>query len=205
MMSLTRMTTLGIDRRRLLLGAAALAFAPAAAQAMTQAQARELIGRVMAEVQGIIGGGASEAAVIRDFERLFERHGDVPVIARSVLGPAARSASAAQLSAFTGAFRGYMARKYGRQFRRFAGARADVTGARQVQSYWEVVSTMTMRGEAPFEVRWHVSDRSGQHKFFNLIIEGVNLLSAERQEIGAMLERRRGSIDQLVQDLGRAG
>ena len=64
---------------------------------------------------------------------------------------------------------------------------------------------MTMRGEAPFEVRWHVSDRSGQHKFFNLIIEGVNLLSAERQEIGAMLERRRGSIDQLVQDLGRAG
>lgn len=199
------MTTLAIDRRRLLLGAAALALAPAAAGAMTQAQARDLIGQVMGEVQGIIGSGASEGAVIRDFERLFARHADVPVIARSVLGPAARSASGAQLTAFTESFRGYMARKYGRQFRRFAGARADVTGARQVQSYWEVVSTMTMRGEAPFEVRWHVSDRSGQQKFFNLIIEGVNLLSAERQEIGAMLERRRGNIDQLVQDLRSAG
>lgn len=199
------MTSLPIDRRRLLLGAAALALAPAAARAMTQAEARELIGRVMGEVQGIIGAGAGEAAVIRDFERLFVRHGDVAVIARSVLGPAARSASAAQLAGFTRAFQGYMARKYGRQFRRFAGAQAEVTGARQVQSYWEVVSTMTLRGQAPFEVRWHVSDRSGQQKFFNLIIEGVNLLSAERQEIGAMLERRRGNIDQVAQDLGSAG
>jgi phospholipid transport system substrate-binding protein len=74
-----------------------------------------------------------------------------------------------------------------------------------VQRYWEVVSTMTLRGESPFEVRWQVSDRSGQQKFFNLIIEGVNLLSAERQEIGTMLERRGGNIDRLIEDLRQAG
>jgi len=194
-----------IDRRSVLLGLGALILMPGTARAMTQAQARDLIGRVMTEVQSIVSSGRNEAAVVREFDALFGRYGDVPVIARSVLGPAARSASAAQLTAFTAAFQTYMARKYGRQFRRFAGARADVTGARQVQSYWEVVSTMTLRSEAPFEVRWQVSDRSGQHKFFNLIIEGVNLLSAERQEIGTMLERRGGNIDRLVEDLRRAG
>lgn len=209
-MSLTH-TTFWIDRRTVILGlgAALLApsamFAPSAAEAMTQAQARDLITRVMGEVQSIVSSGRDLNGVIREFEGLFARYGDVPVIARSVLGPAARSATPAQLSAFTEVFRSYMARKYGRQFRRFAGARADVTGARQVQSYWEVVSTMTMRGEAPFEVRWQVSDRSGQHKFFNLIIEGVNLLSAERQEIGTMLERRGGNIDRMTEDLRRAG
>lgn len=206
MTRLIRMTNSMIDRRSLLAAAGALvAMAPFGAAAMTQAQARELIGRVMGEVQSIVRSGQSEAAVIRDFEQLFIRYGDVPVIARSVLGPASRSASPAQLGAFTQAFQGYMARKYGRQFRRFSGASADVQGARQVQSYWEVISTMTMRGEAPFEVRWHVSDRSGQHKFFNIIIEGVNVLSAERQEIGTMLDRRRGNIDQLTQDLRSAG
>lgn len=206
MTRLIRMTNSMIDRRSLLAAAGALvALAPFGAAAMTQAQARELIGRVMGEVQSIVRSGQSEAAVIRDFEQLFIRYGDVPVIARSVLGPASRSASPAQLNAFTQAFQGYMARKYGRQFRRFSGASADVQGARQVQSYWEVISTMTMRGEAPFEVRWHVSDRSGQHKFFNIIIEGVNVLSAERQEIGTMLDRRRGNIDQLTQDLRSAG
>lgn len=190
--------------RRLVLAGLALTLA-LPAQALTQAQARELIDRVMAEVQGIINSGASESRMIARFEDLFARLADVPAIARSVLGPPARSASPAQLSAFATAFRGYMARKYGRQFRRFAGASAEVTGAREVQSFWEVISTMTLRGEAPFEVRWHVSDRSGQILFFNLIIEGVNLLAAERQEIGTLLERRGGNIDRMIADLQQAG
>lgn len=201
-------TTSSIDRRALLTGLAA-AMAGAAfgspAAAMTQDQARELVVRVMADLSRIIDTGRSEASLFAEFEALFERYGDVPVIARSVLGPAARSASNAQLAAFTDAFRGYMARKYGRQFRRMRGARAEVTGAREVQRYWEVISTMNLRGEPPFEVRWHVSDRSGARKFFNMIIEGVNLLAAERQEIGTMLERRRGNVDQLTADLRSAG
>lgn len=205
---MTPMPISWIDRRTFLTGlaaAGALAWAGLPVQAMSQTEARALIGSVMGDVHGIINSDRAEAQMLRDFEALFNRYGDIPVIARSVLGPPARSASAAQLSAFTEAFRGYMARKYGRQFRRFIGARADVTGAHQVQSHWEVISTMTMRGEAPFEVRWHVSDRSGRHLFFNLIIEGVNLLAAERQEIGAMLERRGGNIDRMIQDLRSAG
>jgi len=208
MSSLTPMQISSIDRRTFVTGLAALtllATAGVPAQAMTQAEARTLIGSVMNDVHGIINSGRAEAQMLRDFEALFSRYGDIPVIAQSALGPPARNASAAQMSGFTEAFRGYLARKYGRQFRRFVGARADVTGARQLQNHWEVVSSMTMRGEAPFEVRWHVSDRSGQHRFFNLIIEGVNLLAAERQEIGAMLERRGGNIDRLIQDLQSAG
>lgn len=190
--------------RRIFLTGLALTLA-LPAQALTQSDARALIDRVMGEVQGIINSGASESRMIRQFEDLFARLADVTAISRSVLGPPARSASAGQLSAFATAFRGYMARKYGRQFRRFAGAQAEVTGAREVQSFWEVISTMTLRGEAPFEVRWHVSDRSGQTLFFNLIIEGVNLLAAERQEIGTMLERRGGNIDRMIADLQQAG
>lgn len=199
------MTRFSIDRRALLMGLAAAAALPQGARAMTQAEARALIDQVMADVARIIASGAGERALFSEFEALFARYGDVPVIAQSVLGPAARSASRAQLAAFTDAFRGYMARKYGRQFRRFSGAQAQVTGAREVQRYWEVVSTMTLRGESPFEVRWHVSDRSGSNRFFNMIIEGVNVLAAERQEIGTLLEQRRGNIDELTAHLRSAG
>ncbi len=203
------MPTSPIDRRRFLTGLGALAGTallwPVPARAMTQAEARALIDTVMQDVRGIINSGRSAAQMFGDFEQLFQRHGDIPVIARSVLGPPARSASPAQMNAFTEAFRGYMARKYGRQFRRFIGATVQVTGARQIQRHWEVISTINMRGEAPFEVRWHVSDRSGRHLFFNLIIEGVNLLAAERQEIGTMLERRGGNLDRMIADLRQAG
>lgn len=185
--------------------ATTLPLLPRTAAAMTQGQASELITSVMRDVHGIINSGASEARMIGQFADLFDRYGDVPVIARSVLGPPARSASAAQMAAFTTAFRDYLSRKYGRQFRRFVGASVEVTGARAVQSFYEVITTMTMRGDAPFEVRWQVSDRSGRDLFFNLIIEGVNLLAAERQEIGTMLERRGGNIDQMIADLRQAG
>ncbi|MBL4767352.1 MAG: ABC transporter substrate-binding protein, partial [Rhodobacteraceae bacterium] len=46
-----------------------------------------------------------------------------------------------------------------------------------------------------------VSDKSGKEKFFNMFIEGVNLLLTERTEIGAMLDRRKGNIDQMTADL----
>ena len=70
--------------------------------------------------------------MIRDFERMLARYADMPVIAQSVLGPPARSASRSELRAFTEAFQGYIARKYGRRFREFIGGTITVTGSRQI-------------------------------------------------------------------------
>ena len=184
---------------------AVVAALPGQALALTLAEARTLIDEAVAEVTAVINSGRNEAQMIADFERIFRQYGDVPTIARSALGPPARTATPAQMAAFTDAFAGYMARKWGRQFRSFIGGRVRVTGGRPVQSFFEVISISELRGHAPFEVRWHVSDRSGRHLFFNMIIEGVNLLATERVEMGAMLERRRGNLDQMIADLRRAG
>ncbi|PJF09569.1 phospholipid-binding protein MlaC [Pseudorhodobacter sp. MZDSW-24AT] len=184
-------------------GAAALAL-PLSAAALTADQAGALVSRAVADVNSTINSGKSASAMYGDFERIFARYADVPAIARSALGPAARGASPAQLSAFTAAYQGYMARKYGARFREFIGGQIEVTGARALKSYYEVISVARLRGQAPFDVRWHVSDRSGKDLFFNIIIEGVNMLASERTEIGAMLDRRRGDINGLIEDLKRA-
>jgi phospholipid transport system substrate-binding protein len=194
---------LPIGRRAVLLGAAAafVLLRPAPAAAFTIEDARRLIDTVVADVNRIIASGAPEAALLREFEALFARYADVPTIARSALGPAARTASAAELRDFTEAFRGYIARKYGRRFREFIGGAIEVTDARPVRSFFEVVSVARLRGREPFDLRWHVSDRGGRPMFFNIIIEGVNMLAAERTEIQAMLDRRRGNIPALAADL----
>lgn len=181
-------------------GAAALALPPPAA-ALTVDQAKSLVGKAVAEVNSTINSGKSETAMFSDFERIFARYADVPVIARSALGPAARTASAAQMTAFTKAYQSYIARKYGRRFREFIGGQIEVTDARAIKSYYEVISVARLRGESPFDLRWHVSDKSGKNLFFNLIIEGVNMLASERTEIGAMLDKRRGDVDALIADL----
>ena len=178
---------------------AALAALPAAA--LTVAQARTLIDNAVGDINRIINSGKSEAQMFPDFERLFVRYADVPTIARSALGVVARSASKAQMTAFTKAFQVYISRKYGRRFREFIGGKIEVKDARPLKSYFEVISTAYLKGEAPFEVRWHVSDKAGKSLFFNIIIEGVNMLASERTEIGAMLDKRKGNLDKLIADL----
>ncbi len=186
-----------------LAASAALAM-PIAARALTVGEARELVDGAVATVNRIISSGKSEGGMIKEFEAMFVKFADVPVIARSALGPAARNASAAQMKAFTKAFQSYISRKYGRRFREFVGGRIEVTDARPLKSYFEVISVAYLQGEAPFDLRWHVSDKSGRKRFFNLIIEGVNMLSSERAEIGAILDRQGGDIDKLSAALATA-
>ena len=183
-------------------GAASLAL-PLPAAALTVDAAKALVGKAVDDVNSIINSGKAEAAMLKDFERVFTRYADVPVIARSALGPAARTASNAQMSAFTRAYSVYISRRYGRRFREFIGGAIEVTDARAIKSYFEVISVAKLQGSAPFDLRWHVSDKSGKNLFFNLIIEGVNMLSTERAEIGAMLDRRKGSIEGLIEDMGK--
>jgi phospholipid transport system substrate-binding protein len=193
-----------LSRRSLLAGAAAtlgVAAVPQGASALDLASARALIDSAIGEVNKIISSGQSEASMLGSFEKLFARYADVTAIARSALGPAARTASKGEMSAFTKAFQGYIARKYGRRFREFIGGRIEVTDARPIKSYFEVISVAYLQGESPFDLRWHVSDKSGKNLFFNIIIEGVNMLASERAEVGAMLDKRGGNIAALVADL----
>ena len=184
-----------------LVAGAALAALPFPALALSADQAKTLVDKTVADINGIISSGKGEGAMLKDFEKLFSRYADVPTIAQSVLGPAARQASKGQLSAYTKVFQGYISRKYGRRFREFIGGRIEVADARPVKSYYEVISTAFLKGESPFEVRWHVSDKSGKSLFFNIIIEGVNMLASERTEMGALLDQRGGDLDRLIEDL----
>ena len=167
-------------------------------RALTVDQARSLIDKAISEVNATINSGKSEQQMYGDFERIFATYADVATIARSALGTASKTASAAQMATFTKAYQGYISRKYGRRFREFIGGKIEVTDAKPYKSYFEVISTATLQGEAPFDLRWWVGDKSGRQLFFNIIIEGVNMLASERTEVGAILDKNGGSIDKLI-------
>ncbi|MEM9852900.1 MAG: ABC transporter substrate-binding protein [Pseudomonadota bacterium] len=185
------------------LAAAMLAASPALA--LNDRQAEALVSKLVSEINAVIASGKSEGAMIRDFEGIFARYGDVPAIARSALGPTARSLNAADLRSYTSAFAGYISRKYGKRFREFIGGRIEVNGARPAGRFFEVSTTAFLRGENPFEVTFIVSDRTGEDLFVNMLIEGVNMLATERVEVTALLDRNRGNVAGLINDLQRAG
>lgn len=197
-----------ISRRSAMAGLAAgfgaLAL-PGAAMALTNEQARALIDNLVVEINRVIDSGLSEKQMYGEFKKIFVKYSDVPIIARSALGVTARSTSSAQMKSFTAAFLDYISRKYGKRFREFIGGKLEVNGSKPVKSFYEVKTTAYLKGEAPFEVTFLVSDKSGRNLFFNMYIEGVNMLASERTEIGAMLDKRGGNLNKMIQDLKTAG
>ena len=185
--------------------ALAVAVLPSEAAALTVDESRALVDKLIGEINSVISSGRSEAAMIGDFEGIFTRYADGDYIALSALGPAGRQASEKQKKAFRAAFQRYIARKYGKRFREFIGGKIEVKDARPLKSFFEVVSVAKLQGQSPFEVRWHVFAKGGRNRFFNIIIEGVNMLAAERTEIGALLDKNQGDIDKLTAALKTAG
>lgn len=175
------------------------------ALALTEASAERLINALVGDINGVIASGRGETAMFRDFERIFAKYSDTSYIAAYAMGVDGRRATNNQKRAFSKAFQGYIARKYGRRFREFIGGRLEVKGVRAVKNWFEVETTAFLRGESPFTVTFHVSNRSGRELFFNMFIEGVNLLLTERTEIGALIDRNGGNIDAMISDLGRLG
>jgi len=176
------------------------------ARALDASEARRLVTALVADINGVIASGMSEAAMYRAFEGLFDRYGDVPTIARFTLGADARRASADQLARYTRAYRTYIARTYGGRFREFIGGRLEVTETRALprntRTDYEVRAVAFLRGEDPLDVTFLVSDASGAPRFYNMYLEGVNMLLSARTEIGAMLDRRGGDIDALIREIG---
>ncbi|WP_037313759.1 MlaC/ttg2D family ABC transporter substrate-binding protein [Ruegeria halocynthiae] len=186
-------------------GLASMTMTALPAFAQTEASAKALVVSVVDEINRVIASGKSEKAMLREFEKVFVQYADVPIMARYVLGVDGRSASPNQLRQFTKAFQGYISNKYGRRFREFIGGKVTVRNARKIKAGYEVRTSVKLQGSSPFDVTFLVSDKSGRDKFFNLFIEGVNMLLTERTEIGAMLDARGGDLNRLIKDLKRAG
>ncbi len=196
------------NRRVLLAGSvslATLAFVTTPAWAITAGEAEGLVDQVVSDINKIISSGKTESAMLRDFEKIFADYAYVSGISRTVLGPPARIASDAEMRAFAKAFQAYIGRKYGRRFREFIGGRVEVKGAKKVKSFYEVTTKAILAGEAPFTVTFMVSDVSGKGLFFDMLIEGISLLKVEKSEIGAMLDKRRGNLGLMIEDLKKAG
>lgn len=195
-----------MKRRTFVLGAsAAVATLPGAGFALDTASAKRLVDALVGDINRVIASGKSESAMIKDFARIFGKYSDTSYISAYAMGNDGRRASNAQKRAFSTNFQSYIARKYGKRFREFIGGQIVVNSAKPVKSYFEVKTTANLRGQSPFDVTFLVSNRTGKDLFFNMYIEGINLLLTERTEIGAMIDKRGGNLDAMIADLKTAG
>ena len=135
-----------------------------------------------------------------ELKSLFQKYVDIPIIARAVLGKSWREANSDQRKRFLHAFKIYVSNKYGRQFSEFKGSTLQIMKSRDTLTKAGVlISTeVIVPGNPPMKVVWQVSDGSGSFKLIDLRVEGVSMLSIERQEFRSKLKKFNGSMDDLI-------
>ena len=186
-----------------LAGSTALLGMPAFA--LSKAEAEELINQLSNDVLSAINAQSSRDELFEKFEKIFATYADVFLIARKALGPTWRSANKTQRSAYVSAFRGYMARYYGKQFEEFIGAKIIIDKSRKTSGGYLVDSKIIFKDGSNYLAQWHVVDARGKFLMYNLFLEGVSVLSDVRIQIGSMLDKRGGSIDELTSYLLTTG
>ena len=169
--------------------------------AFKKSDAEKLIKNLTNDVLGAVNKQKSEDIMFSRFEEIFSKYADVPLIARKALGPTWRGASKAQRSAYVSAFRGYMARYYGKRFEEFLGSEIIVSNSRKTSGGFLVGSNIILKDGSSYQAQWHVIDARGKYLMYNLFLEGVSVLSDVRVQIGSMLDKRAGSIDRLIEHL----
>ena len=175
---------------------------PWPANAFDAAQAETLTRRLMGELLDINGSDIDEAEIIAVSRSILSRYADMTLLAQTILGNPWRSASPAQRQAFTEALQDHLARKYGKQFRQIADTSRGTVTLQEIRSVRDFfVVTVTTQGNKPSEIVFFTSDRSGEPKFFNIMINGISLRGLEAAEIGALLDQNRGDIDGLIADM----
>jgi phospholipid transport system substrate-binding protein len=169
--------------------------------AFKKSDAEKLIRNLTNDVLGAVNEEKSKDIMFSRFEEIFSKYADVPLIARKALGPTWRGASKAQRSAYVTAFRGYMARYYGKRFEEFLGSEIIVSNSRKTSGGFLVGSKIVLKDGSSYQAQWHVIDARGKYLMYNLFLEGVSVLSDVRVQIGSMLDKRAGSIDRLIKHL----
>jgi len=183
---------------------ATISFFPSSVLAFSKSDAEGLIKNLTVDVLRAVNEQISEEMMFSKFEMIFSKYADVPLIARKALGPTWREASKAQRSAYVSAFKGYMARYYGKRFEDFLGSKIVVSNSRKTSGGFLVGSNIILKDGSSYQAQWHVINARGKFLMYNLFLEGVSVLSDVRVQIGSMLDKRGGSIEKLTSHLNTA-
>ena len=180
---------------------AAAASIPSTVLSLTGNEAKQLVENLIEKFNRVGRSGISDEEFIEEFKIALGQFGDIPIIARSALGRPWRNATRDQRIEFTMVFQSYLARKYGKILRKFASNDLEIRSTRKIKSFFEVSSAARNASNQLIDIRWLVSDKSGKIKLFDIILEGVSIVGAERSEIQTMLDKRNGDVALLIADL----
>ena len=197
-----------VRRRFLAIAFACLAFATLPANIASaddrQAAARELIDRMVADLQAFLatdtGDVASRSAEI---DRVLSAYFDMDTITRFSAGQYWRAANADQRAEYGTLFREVLCGTIVRNFDQLNGLEYSPGMTSTKGDKFVIVGgtfTDTNGGRPPVAINWRVLTREGQPpRVFDIEIENLSLLVTQKQENVAVVRKNKGQFIALIE------
>jgi phospholipid transport system substrate-binding protein len=193
-----------MHRRHLLLGATALAISFArTARAATPAETF-----VAANIQAgfnILNDKTLDAPARRGrFAAFLLALTDMRRVALFLLGPAAQTASPADLDAYLAAYQDFIMAVYQSYFALYAGQTLSVVSSRERAKDDFIVTTRMVGGGAPTQIDFRVRTDGPKPVLVDVGVSGVWLALAQRDQFTSVLSQNHGDIKALTAHLRAA-
>ena len=131
------------------------------------------------------------------FREVLSRDFDLDKIGKLVLGRHWRRAKPAQRADFRELLENYLSGLYTNRFEDLAGLQIKVDGVREFEGWSMVYTTATRTGGQPVLLDWRVDRKDGGYAITDLVIEGVSMVIAQREEFSAIVLES-GGLDGLL-------
>ena len=182
----------------------AAALAPAAALAQSDdAAARAFVQRISDDVVSMIRNPGGTAAKRAEFVALMDRYTNMRQLAGFSLGRYQRSMPEAMKARYVEAFGRFIAATYVDRFGEYAGETISVGGARRTNDGYLVETTVN--GAQSYTVQWDISDRSGEMRVEDFVMEGISMAQSQRSEFTSIIDSYGGDLERFLQFLESRG
>lgn len=143
----------------------------------------------------------NDAQKQQKLQQLFVQNVDIDWMARFVLGRAWQQASEDQRQRYVAAYRNYLLAHYTTNFADYGGSKYKINDIKQDNDGFNVsMEVATPDSNENVALGYHLhADASGQIKLSDIIVEGVSLITSQRSEYAAVVQRK--GMDGLISAL----
>lgn len=150
---------------------------------------------------------AAPAVREQKFKKILTNYFDVPSIARFSLGRHWRQATSEQKKDYVALFGKYLARSYAVKLGGYTGEQFKILSERDLGNKRDVlVNTRIERASGPpINVGWRVRNRKDSKAVIDVMVEGVSLVVAQRNEFSSVVRRNglQGLLDALRRQIAK--
>lgn len=176
---------------------------PGDASAQPTDKATAFIDGIGKDVMAVLNNAAlSGSQKDSELQQLFQKTVDVDWIGKFVLGKYWRTATPAQQSRYSDSYRVFVIKSYTSKFSEYTGGETYkiVSSKADGEGKYLVTMQIVRKKEAPVMIDYKLRDsEGGQLKVYDIVVEGVSLLTTQRSEFASVVSRK--GLDYLIDQL----